>query len=57
MTDGALGVGTHLPIPKGQTAQSDFMRLSHVRQRKRRRLDGEDGIDFVRCLICGDRVE
>jgi hypothetical protein len=45
---------TFSQYPKGQTAQSDFMRLNHMRQRKRRRLDGEDGVGFVRCRICGD---
>ena len=35
------------------------MRMGYARQRKRlglhrRRIDGGDGFDFVRCRICGD---
>jgi hypothetical protein len=35
------------------------MFMGHTRQRKRlgllrRRFDGDEGVDFVRCLICGD---
>src|SRR5262245_15116670 len=36
------------------------MFMGHTRQRKRlgprrQRFDGDEGIDFVRCRICGDR--
>src|SRR4030095_316258 len=39
--------------------QTDLMCMGHTRQReclgpRRRSIDGDEGIDFVRCRICGD---
>src|SRR5262249_2618101 len=47
-----------IPV-KDWALKADFMLMPYVIQGTRlglrcRSLDGEDGVDFVRCLICGD---
>jgi hypothetical protein len=41
---------------KDQSAKDDFIPVGYTRQRKlsRHQLSGDEGIDFVRCHICGD---
>jgi hypothetical protein len=53
-------LGRHLFTPppyhaKGQIAQKHFMLVDQKRPRTRNRsIDGDEGVDFVRCRICGD---
>jgi len=56
----ADGLWTPLPITlKDRSLKGDFIIMSYARKRKRlglhrRSIDGDEGIDFVRCRICGD---
>jgi len=51
----------HLPLisVKDLALKADFVLMGYARQRtrlglRRRSIDGDEGIDFVRCRICGD---